>query len=232
MSKYMSCAETAKLVRQSLKESFPGVKFSVKSSVYSGGASITVRYEDGPAAKIVESVAKRFQGGYFDGMIDYKGSNKHTLDGEIVSFGADFIFVNRDHSAAQVERAIVFLLNKYPNNNFGSLSAQEMVPAFQSGKLYNVFPIGGEWSGNNSLQCMVNATLSKFSTVAAPAASATPERVSFYGDDGCGRGTVGMPGSNGGEQCYKAISARQEQIAAEKAAEVPKFMGPVSAVLQ
>lgn len=37
--KYLSCAETAKLLRQALKESFPGVKFSVRSSVYSGGAN-------------------------------------------------------------------------------------------------------------------------------------------------------------------------------------------------
>lgn len=36
---YQSCAETAKLLRQALKESFPGVKFSVRSSTYAGGAS-------------------------------------------------------------------------------------------------------------------------------------------------------------------------------------------------
>jgi hypothetical protein len=39
-TQYLSCAETAKLVRAALKESFPGVKFSVKSSTYAGGASI------------------------------------------------------------------------------------------------------------------------------------------------------------------------------------------------
>ncbi len=44
MKNYLSCAETAKMIRQVLKESFPGVKFSVKSSTYSMGASITVRY--------------------------------------------------------------------------------------------------------------------------------------------------------------------------------------------
>ena len=42
MTKYFTCAETAKLIRQSLKEAFPGVKFSVRSSTYSGGASIDV----------------------------------------------------------------------------------------------------------------------------------------------------------------------------------------------
>lgn len=43
---YISCADTAKLIRQAIKEAFPGVKFSVRSSVYSGGASITVEWLD------------------------------------------------------------------------------------------------------------------------------------------------------------------------------------------
>jgi hypothetical protein len=85
MTTYLSCADTAKLVRAALKESFPGVKFSVKSSVYAGGASINVAYTDGPSAGQVEAVAKAFQGAYFDGMTDYKGSNYNTLDGEASS---------------------------------------------------------------------------------------------------------------------------------------------------
>ncbi|WP_338423309.1 LPD29 domain-containing protein, partial [Xylella fastidiosa] len=47
-TKYLTCAETAKLVRKALKESFPDIKFSVKSSNYSGGASIRVSWIDGP----------------------------------------------------------------------------------------------------------------------------------------------------------------------------------------
>ena len=50
---YLSCAETAKLVRAALKKAFPGVKFSVKSSVYSMGASIRVGWTDGPVTKAV-----------------------------------------------------------------------------------------------------------------------------------------------------------------------------------
>jgi Large polyvalent protein associated domain 29 len=69
-STYLSCAETAKLVRSALKKAFPGVKFSVRSSVYSGGASIQVGWTDGPSTKAVEAVAKAYEGGGFDGMID------------------------------------------------------------------------------------------------------------------------------------------------------------------
>jgi hypothetical protein len=70
MTEYLSCAETAKLIRVQLKAKFPGIKFSVKSSVYSGGASIDVAWEDGPTQKMVEAVTGPFAGGGFDGMID------------------------------------------------------------------------------------------------------------------------------------------------------------------
>lgn len=36
-NKYISCKDTAVMMRKALKEAFPGVKFSVRSDVYSGG---------------------------------------------------------------------------------------------------------------------------------------------------------------------------------------------------
>ena len=124
-----SCAETASLVRAALKQSFPGVKFSVRSDTYSMGASIDVRWTDGPSSKAVEKVAKQFEGADFDGMIDLKSYNDHWLspdgtvrlahaDGTVgslgvipggewkgpadarkVHLGADYVFCNRDLSA-------------------------------------------------------------------------------------------------------------------------------------
>jgi hypothetical protein len=70
MSEYLSCAETAKLVRAALKKAFPGIKFSVRSDVYSGGASIRVKWVDGPSEKAAKAVAGVYAGGGFDGMID------------------------------------------------------------------------------------------------------------------------------------------------------------------
>ena len=89
MKKYFTCAETAKLVRQSLKEAFPGVKFSVKSKTYSGGASINVGWTNGPTSKQVSAIVKRFEGSYFDGMSDYKGLNYSAIDGQEVRVRAD-----------------------------------------------------------------------------------------------------------------------------------------------
>lgn len=111
--KYLSCAETAKLVRSALSESFPGITFGVRSSVYSGGASITVKWTDGPTSKQVDAITHQFCGGYFDGMIDYKGSVYHTLDGEPVHFGADFIFTSHEHSDAAIKSAIDAIVTGY-----------------------------------------------------------------------------------------------------------------------
>jgi hypothetical protein len=104
MTKYLSVTDTAKLVRAALKAGFPGVKFSVRSDKYSGGASIDISWTDGPYEKDVEKVANRYQGTDFDGMQDMKIYRSGTLIGlpggevEEVKFGADFVFTHRELS--------------------------------------------------------------------------------------------------------------------------------------
>lgn len=92
---YLSCADTAKLVRAALAESFPGVVFSLRSSRSSGCASITVRWADGPSRAEVKAVADQFTGSRFDGRTDQASPRYATLDGKAVRFGADFIFTDR-----------------------------------------------------------------------------------------------------------------------------------------
>ena len=70
MTRYISTTDTAKLIRAQLKAKFPGVKFSVRSDIYSGGSSIRVGWTDGPTGDDVEAVTSNFAGGGFDGMID------------------------------------------------------------------------------------------------------------------------------------------------------------------
>lgn len=77
--RYLRAAEVAKLIRKRLKKEFPGTKFSVRTSTYSGGASIDVRYEDGPAERYVEAVVGSFTGARFDGTIDLGWSVDHWL---------------------------------------------------------------------------------------------------------------------------------------------------------
>lgn len=93
--RWISAAETAKLIRAALKAAFPAQKFSVRTSVYSMGASINVNWTGGPDQKAVTEIAGAFSGSNFDGMTDSMTSIERTLDGERVRYGADFVFCDR-----------------------------------------------------------------------------------------------------------------------------------------
>ena len=99
---YISVTDTAKLVREALKHAFPTQTFSVRSKSYSGGASITAYWTDGPRTKRVDAVIKAFEGCTFDGMIDLKSYHDSILVGpngpRKVHFGANFVFSARDIS--------------------------------------------------------------------------------------------------------------------------------------
>lgn len=175
MAKYLSCAETAGLVRRALKESFPGIKFSVRSSVYAGGASISVGWVDGPNSRQVDAVAGVFSGAYFDGSIDLKGSTQALVDGEVVRFGADYIFTNRDSSLERIGKAIASVCRKY---------GIEQVPAaedFKAGRLNGVQVCRGS---NYDMRDLVWQQLAKMSDRLAVAKSKTAGKVIYLGNDG------------------------------------------------
>ncbi|ALR06272.1 hypothetical protein XFHB_04800 [Xylella fastidiosa] len=123
-TKYFTCAETAKLVRKALKESFPDIKFSVKSSNYSGEASIRLKWIDGPNFKQIKPISKCFKSSYFDGSIDYKGSIYHIMQGQIVRFGADFVLHHRDYSYAAIQKAIDAVYRRF-ESSFKSIGADK-----------------------------------------------------------------------------------------------------------
>jgi len=84
--KYLTCAETAKLVRRDLKTNFPKIKFSVRSDTYSMGASIRVFWTDGPTQDQVDSVVSVYESSGFDGSIDlaYGKTSFILKSGEVV----------------------------------------------------------------------------------------------------------------------------------------------------
>ncbi|HDR9169540.1 TPA: hypothetical protein QDB40_003537 [Burkholderia vietnamiensis] len=185
---YLSCADTAKLVRTSLKEAFPGVKFSVKSSVYSGGASIGVRWTDGPNDAQVEAVTNRYRGSYFDSSIDFQGSVHHmmtTPEGfRAVRMGADYINTSRDFSDAAVQRAINTVYRRFMGNFTQDGIACPTVEDYRTGWLWNVRLSGlHDWNGR-SLAHDVNLALHKHSFVLKAETSKTAARYFVTHDDG------------------------------------------------
>lgn len=110
-SDYVPVAEAAKQMRVALKRHFPKVKFAVRSKSYTGGASISVSYTNGPRVSDVDKIAQRFAGADFDPMIDLKSSRESVLvgaDGAMrsVRYGSDYVFVTR-HISDTLEGAII-----------------------------------------------------------------------------------------------------------------------------
>jgi hypothetical protein len=129
-SRYLGCAETAKLLRKALKKEFPGVKFYVRSD-----SSIDIHWCDGPTEKEVKAISDFYAGQDFDGMIDMRCYWDHWLlpdgtvklakgsgttgsagtippqdhpkphpDAELVSFGSSFVFCHRVYSKSLLDR--------------------------------------------------------------------------------------------------------------------------------
>lgn len=199
MTVYISQTETNRLIRKVLKESFPGVKFSVRTR----GGSTNINWTDGPNQKQVESLISVFEGSYFDGMIDYKGSRYAWLDGHEVSFMADFIFCHRGWSESLERRVAARIINEYRLYELPGRPADvdTYIERFNNGDLYNMSPFSNESTleGGSpySLQAMLRNQCGKHTFMPFPKESPTLARVTFAGDDGYGMGTVGRNGSGG-----------------------------------
>lgn len=112
-SRYIPAKECAVLVRAALKKHFPGIKFSVKTDTYSMGASVDVKWMDGPTTEAVNAVVKQFEGSTFDGMQDLKSPRETYLNGERVSYGADHVMTQRDCSEEFTRRVAQIVCDRW-----------------------------------------------------------------------------------------------------------------------
>ena len=210
---YVSMAETNKLIRKVLKESFPGVKFSVRGQSYSGGASTDIGWTDGPNEQQVNALVSVFKGGYFDGMIDYKGTRYAWLDDQEVNFATDFIHYNRDYSGDTEIRITTRLMAKYePAKDVCPLAISRMLDNYHAGELCRVSPIlNADCNGMSphTWQALIRGALHKHTFIPFAQLSPTLARVSFKGDDGYGAGTVGRDGKGEGYGGYPKNEAGQ-----------------------
>lgn len=134
MTIFLTTAETAKIIRQALKEAFQGVKFSVKSE----NSTVGITWTDGPNVDQVKSVVGHLKAAYFDSSIDYQGSIYHMHQGQQICLGADFLSFKREYSDASVQRAIDRVYRSYAGNLQNSGREKATVAEFRAGQLVNV----------------------------------------------------------------------------------------------
>ena len=102
-------ADAAKRIKAELKQSFPMIKFSVKSKSYSGGDSIDIGWTNGPAACSVNKIVKKYEYGKFDGMTDcYDYTNVRN---DIPQ--TKYVFASRDISDDIFDEAFIKFKKRY-----------------------------------------------------------------------------------------------------------------------
>lgn len=128
-------AIAAKNLRKLLKEKFPGAKFSVTISRFSGGNSMSVKWTDGPTSDAVSEFSELFSGGSFSGQDD---SYTYSRAPFAELFGsAKYISTNRDYSDALVSKAIAELAEYY------APATAPSIEDYRAGRAWNVSPING-----------------------------------------------------------------------------------------
>lgn len=63
MNKTTTLKETTSMIRKTLKTQFPGIKFTVRSDKFMGGAAIQIGWIDGPAAFEIDEIVSEYEGG-------------------------------------------------------------------------------------------------------------------------------------------------------------------------
>lgn len=116
--------ETAKKIRKALKDAFPGIKFSVRSEVFSMGDSVNVWWTDGPLSKDVNEVIHRFKSGSFDGMQDMYQSTGYEWEGDLY-IGAKYIDGSRSLSDDRKSKIQVKLSEMYVPDSGGYFKLHE-----------------------------------------------------------------------------------------------------------
>lgn len=145
----ISLKDTAKYLREALKKAFPGQKFSVRGSSYSGGSSIRVEWTGGVSFKKVDEIAKQFAGATFDGMQDLKEYQKSLFNGRVVRWGADFVFCERDISEEQKHKIADYLKGYYDIE----ADTQDLGQSFELlGMFRNWYQLIREYSQNKDAQ--------------------------------------------------------------------------------
>lgn len=149
----------AKNMRIELKAAFPGVKFSVKSSRFSGGDSISVSWIDGPNGDQVDAIIDRYSAGSFDGMTD---CYNYSRDAWTDAFGsAKYVSGSRAFSDKAIESAIRTVMAKYAANLERDGIKAVAVDDYRNNRLWNVDLLRAGYGNRGDLQSLISEVLYK-----------------------------------------------------------------------
>ncbi len=123
---WISATDLSKVIRQTLKAIFPRTKFSVRSSYYSMGSSVTVSWVDGPTTAQVDRALDSFRGKHFNGSDDSTSYSPILVNGERVKCGA---YVSTSRRLSDSARAVATRVAADRGQEFWPIAARMMFTA-------------------------------------------------------------------------------------------------------
>lgn len=147
----------AKNIRIELKQTFPGIKFGVKTRSFSMGNDIKVSWTDGPTSDQVNAIIQKYSAGSFDGSVDlYTYEHNDWTE----AFGsAKYVFADRSYSDVVIQAVIDELKLPYGTD-------APTVEDYNQGRTWNTTPMNrnnGQVERHWSWQSIINRALSEYS---------------------------------------------------------------------
>jgi hypothetical protein len=130
------CVTAAANIRAELRATFPGVKWSVRTSKYSMGNDVTIYWTDGPTREEVSQLTAKYLCGSFDSYTDcyeYSTSDFNEKHG-----GTKYLHFYREYSDAAITGAVQEIAAKYGAHNGVATPAD-----YRNGNACRTSPIDG-----------------------------------------------------------------------------------------
>lgn len=97
---YFTTVESAKLIREELKATFPAIKFSVRKADW---GVINISFAGSSEVKqAVEEISWKYECGKFDGHSDCYDYETKKIDGFEIDYSVKYIFVHCDYTDTKV----------------------------------------------------------------------------------------------------------------------------------
>lgn len=126
-TKQETVTQTAARLRVALREQFPGVNFSVRSSRFAGGTSIYVGWTDGPTEKAVRVLSQGF-----------RNSAPDALTGDFLDFLEPTLYADREGNLEQISSGATFVSeHRSYSDEARAAAGQEIAAAEGDGKPFD-----------------------------------------------------------------------------------------------
>lgn len=172
-----TCAQVAKLVRATLKESFADVKFSVHTSTYHFGHWMVIAWDDGPMEQQVANLTSIFTGVHVDGQGYSHKCHQLWLAGDRIPCQLDRVATRRGYTNAFIDSSIKRVYTKFQDAFRLHEIPPPTVEAYRASLLWDRKIALPDARQLVSVHELLSADMAAYSSTPAPAPSPTLAKI-------------------------------------------------------